>query len=287
MLKKINRCRLAGVTLLGLALVLLGGCAGGDTTAPTKTTTSKPPTITSQTTSPPVAVSGRPPLSIYVFAAAAEGSADRYYFLLADAEGLNTVGDGHVEFGLYDANKKALYTSEFDVKAADFVDNIIKPGNVAAGKRYEWRVTLADMEKGVSLNGLGTAVCTFTPVGGKAFTAEYKSARIMVYKDDELAQQAVDAYAQAAVAVNMEQLKTDMLVKVVRAGFFTPYKRGGSGETYLRIDLEVTNRALTSNIFMPLDLAVTDYQLNEYTRVNWDSLQASQTVAAGKTISGY
>jgi len=268
------------VLLLALISAVLAGCDGTEvkttppvtTPAPTSTATIQPRTM--------------PPTAIYIFSSVTEGAQDRYFFLLEDEEHINVVADGHAKLQIFDDLKNSLYLKEFDIKAAQYVDYIIKPADKVAGKMYEWRVPLADIKKGNSALGWGRAVCTFTTAGGTKLSAEYNSTRIPVYSETELIKMAEDDYLSKAVTSGEKILRGDIEVTVVRSGWFHQYRLGVDRKEYFRIDMEVHNASVDSASFAPFGVVLVDAQGNRLEKTMAGSFNAATQVKAGATVKG-
>jgi len=276
------------ILLAAFLVMVLVGCAGPLPRTTTPLTTLAPastptPTQTQTTAIPPRTTV---PTGIYQFAAADDGQQDRYYFLLEDGERINVAADGRVKLQIFDDFENSLYLKEFDVKAAQYVDYVVKPGDITAGKMYQWRVSIADIKKGESLLGWGRAVCTFTTLGGTKLSAEYKSARIPVYSDVELITMAEDDYLSKSVYSGEKIRRGDIEVTVVRSGWFRQYKVGVDRKEYFRIDLEVQNTGETTSTFTPFGVILVDSRGNRFEKTLAGSFNTATQLKAGATVKG-
>jgi hypothetical protein len=281
MIQKLKITRVFIVLLAALLCAVLAGCSDTEVrTTPPMTT----PVLSSTVTVPPRMGT---PDGIYLFSAVTEGDQDRYFFLLQDAEKINVVADGRVKLQIFDDLENSLYLKEFDVKAAQYVDYVIKPVSKVAGKMYEWRVPLADIKKGDSAFGWGRAVFTFTTSGGTKLSAEYNSTRIPVYSEKELVQMAEDDYLSKAVTSGEKIRRGDIEVTVVRSGWFHQYQVGVDRKEYFRVDLEVHNANGDSTAaFTPFGVVLVDAQGNRLEKTMAGSFNGATQVKAGATVKG-
>jgi len=51
----------------------------------------------------------KPPDNINTFASAKEGELIRFYFILEDGDGVNTISEGHVKMEIFDDSNNPLY----------------------------------------------------------------------------------------------------------------------------------------------------------------------------------
>ncbi len=172
-----------------------------------------------------------PPTNIDFFTSTEEGKFIMFRFLLEDADGYNTIGDGHVEVEISDKMNNTLYLEEFDVKASEFVDEV--------EKAYEWRVPKSEIKK--SVFSYGTGILTFTTPSGKQFKAIDDSISVPQYTEEELTKLNEQKYLENAIEINKKQRKGSFEITVVRVGFFSPITEYGERKEYFRVDLEVKN----------------------------------------------
>ncbi|RLI95459.1 MAG: hypothetical protein DRO90_00290 [Candidatus Altiarchaeales archaeon] len=246
------------MVILILGIVLISGCVQeqGQTGTPSeKTQTPQTPQATTSKYSP---------ANINLFASAKEGEIIRFYFLLEDANGRNTPGDGHVKVEIFDDLNNSLYYKEFDVKASEFVDYQFKLTGQGIGKAYEWRIPISEIKKGVSSFGFGRAFLTFVTPDGKELHAEDTTVQIPTYTEEELTQMAEEEYNKNAKEVSLELEDDNFKVKIIRYGLFTDYSSFASSESILRVDLEV--EAKQTGSFYTYKSKLIDSNGNQYER---------------------
>ena len=268
------------IAILIVGIVFISGCVqeqGQTGTLSEKTQTPQTPQATTSKYSP---------ANINLFASAKEGEVIRFYFLLEDANGRNTPGDGHVKVEIFDDLNNSLYYKEFDVKASEFVDYQFKLTGQGIGKAYEWRVPISEIKKGVSSFGFGRAVLTFVTPDGKELHAEDTTVQIPTYTEEELTQMAEEEYNKNAITVNKKIRKGNFEVTVTKAGFFSPYE-WGKKKQYFRVDMEVKNVGSESDYFSPSGMAIIDNQGNQYESTFGGTLDTFSKIYPGVTKKGY
>ena len=231
-------------------------------------------------------ISGKTPTNINTFASVKEGQLLRFYFLLEDSDGINTVSDGHVKIEIFDDENTCLYENEFDVFSADFVDYSYKLTGTNMGKAYEWRESSTDIRKGISFLGYGKASLTFITPNNVTLKAEYPLIEIPTYTEEELNDIAETDYLNSSTYVDKMISKGNFEVIVTRAGFFEKYEFGDKNR-YFRIDMKVKNIGSAGEYFVPTGMAVIDNQLNQYDYTYGGTLDTLSTVHSGVTITGY
>jgi len=233
-----------------------------------------------------VITSTNPPANINTFASTNEGGLIRFYFLLEDANGVNTISDGHVKIEILDNTNNSLYTKEFDVKSSEFVDYQLKLTGQGIGKAYEWRVPITDINKGISSFGFGKAVLTFLTPEYKTLNAEDTLVQVPTYTQEELENMQEEEYERSAIIVNLVQTKGSFEVKVTKAGFFNKYE-WDQQKQYFRVDMEVKNIGSKSEYFLPSGLAIIDSLYNQHEYTYGGTLNTYSSVYPGVTKKGY
>ncbi len=226
------------------------------------------------------------PVNINIFTSTKEGNVLRFYFLLEDANGINTVSNGNVKLEIFDELNNTLYTKEFFVKASDFVDYQFMITGQEIGKAYEWRVPISEIKKGVSSFGFGRAVLTFVTPNEKELHAEDTTVEIPTYTEEELIQMAEEEYNKNAITVNKKISKGNFEVTVMKVGFFSPYEYYEKKQ-YFRVDMEVKNVGGKSDYFSPSDMAILDNKGNQYEYNYEGTLDAYSKIYSGVTKRGY
>ncbi|MFH0978803.1 MAG: DUF4352 domain-containing protein [Candidatus Woesearchaeota archaeon] len=243
-----------------LTLSLLNGCARQSTQAES---TDKQLEISTHDEIGSVQPSEFSPSNIRLFGATSEGESIRFFFLLEDNQGTNTLGEGTVRLVVSDDMNESLYDQEFKVNPSEFVDYQFQMTGQPVGKAFEWRVRKSDIKKGVSFIGLGTAVLTFETLDGKTLKATPQPVEIPAYSDEELSQMAEDDYDKTAVTIGQKLTKSSFEINVTKAGFYSTIEMGQK-EKYFRIDMEIKNVARSSQYFSPSKMALIDSQGNQY-----------------------
>lgn len=232
-----------------------------------------------------VITSKQPPANINTFASYNEGGLIRFYFMLEDADGINTISDGQVRFEIFDDSDNSLYNDEFKVKSTEFIDYEFKLTGTDIGKAYDWRVPIADIEKGISLLGFGKAVLTFITPDYKTLYAEYTLVQIPTYTEGELEAMQEEEYEESALYVGQTISKGNFEVTVTKVGFFDKYDWGI--QDYYRVDMEVKNIGTESDYFLPSGVVILDSGNTQYEQSYLGTLNAFSTVYPGATINGY
>lgn len=201
--------------------------------------------------------------NVSMFECVTEGEIIRFYFVLEDENGQNTICDGNVEFQIIDELNDVIYSNEFNVKSSEFIDYEYKLTGSPIGKAYEWRVSIADIEKGISLLGFGTAILTFINSKGGTISAEYELVQIPTYSEEELNDILEEEYINDSTTVNKKLSKGDFEVTAVRVGFFRKYD-WGEMKKYFRVDMIVKNIGSEQQYFDPSGVAIIDPNNNQY-----------------------
>jgi len=230
-------------------------------------------------------VSTKPPANINIFSSANEGELIRFYFILEDVDGVNTVSNGHVQIEIFDDSDKSLYSNEFNVKSSEYVDYEYKLTGTPMGKAYEWRVSITDIEKGISL-GFGKAVLTFITPTDNSLSAEDTLVQIPTYTEEELKEMQEEEYDNSAVSVNKKISKGSFEVLVTRVGFFVTYE-WGEQKQYLRVDVEVKNIDTESEYFSASGIVILDDKNKQYEQSYLGTLDTFSTVYPGVSKTGY
>lgn len=267
--------------LLVSVSIILSACSSTTSQQPSSTIQNQ------QTTTTHTQVSHEnSPANITTFSSAQEGTLNRFYFLLEDADGKNLSADGHVQLQIFDDSGTSLYSNEFDVKASEYVDYQFKLTGQYMGKAYEWRVPVSDIKKGISSIGWGRAVLTFNTVDGKELTAEDKTIQIPTYTDDELKQMAEAEYTNTVSTLRQTISKGNFEITVTGAGFFSPYEYGARKE-YFRVDTEVRNVGSEADYFSPSGMVILDNQGYQYELSYGGSLDTFSQIYPNVTKKGY
>ncbi len=233
-----------------------------------------------------VPVSGKSPANINQFMSVQEGELIRFYFLLEDKDGINTVSDGNVRIEIFDNINSSLYYQEFNVKASEFVDYAFKISGTGIGKAYEWRVPIEDIEKGISILGFGKAVLTFTTPDDKTLNAEDTLVPIHSYTEEELENMYEAEYENSSTAVNKKITKGNFEITVSKVGYFNNRLFGVTNQ-YFRVDMEVKNVGSESEYFLPSGIAIIDSQSIQYEYTYGGTLDILSTVYPDVTKTGY
>lgn len=180
------------------------------------------------------------PENINMFSAVSEGEVLRFFFVLEDDKGKNTVDDGTASIQIKDSRNKIVFAQKFNVKASDFTDYGYQLTGNEIGKAYEWRVDQRDIQRGLST---GTANMTFTTANGKILTATASYVKIPEDTQEEIKQIYEDEYNKNAKVNGTTKTKGNFEITLVKYGFFTHLKYGTWGEevTDFRVDLKVKN----------------------------------------------
>lgn len=284
-----------------IGVLLLAGCTStGQTSATqssntTQTQTQTPtqtlsPTNTTQQTLPPQPKTPEPfnaekAANIATFTSVEEGGQYRFYFMLEDSNGANTVAAGKANVRVYDDVNNTLYSSELNVKTTDYVDYQFKLTGKGLGKAYEWRVPVSNVKKGIS-SFWGTAELTFTTSDGIVLRAEDKTMSIPKYSDEELAQIAEEKYAKTATTINQMLTKGSFEVVVNKIGFInvTQYS---TTKQYLRVDMTVRNVGSEREYFSPSGTVLLTGQGKQYETSYGGTLGTYSQMYPGITKSGY
>ncbi len=251
------------IVLLFLCLAFLVACTQNINKTDQKMTTSQNTTkqttqsSTPQTTLPQISTA----TNINDFSAVEEGEKIRLYFLLEDANGKNTISAGHIKLDILDDVNNSLYSKEFDVTTADFVDYQFSLTGKEMGKAYEWRIQNSEIKKGIA-SYYGNAILTFTNTNSKKMTAE-TSIKIPAYTDEELVQMSEDQYQLKAKTINKKRAFGDFEVVVTKVGFYETYEYSKKKQ-YFRADMEVKNVGSESEYFSPSGMSVIDGSGNQY-----------------------
>jgi len=233
-----------------------------------------------------VFTSTKPPVNINLFASVLEGELIRFYFVLEDADGRNTICDGHVSIEIFDDFDNSLYNEEFDVKSSEFIDYEFRLTGKDIGKAYEWRVPDVDIEKGISLLGFGRAVLVFTTPDFKSLQAEDSLVQIPTYTEEELENLYEGEYESSSTPVNKRITKGNFEITVTNVGYFDKYEFGGMNR-YFRVDMEVKNVGSGSDYFLPSGLVIIDSQSIQYGYTYGGTLDMLSTVYPDVTKKGY
>ncbi len=233
-----------------------------------------------------VPVSGKSPANINQFASVQEGELIRFYFLLEDKGGINTVSDGNVQIEIFDDLNQSLYYKEFEVKASEFVDYVFQLTGTGIGKAYEWRIPIGDIEKGTSILGFGRATLTFTTPDDKTLNAENTLVPIHSYTEEELENMYEAEYEDSSTAIDKIITKGNFEITVRKVGYFNSLLFGVTNQ-YFRVDMEVKNVGSVSEYFLPSGLAIIDSQSIQYEYTYGGTLDTLSTVYPDVMIKGY
>ncbi|VVB59734.1 Uncharacterised protein [uncultured archaeon] len=229
------------------AVVFITGCVSESSTKETTSSTSK--ALLEQTSS------ANAPANINMFSAVSEGEILRLFFLLEDANGQNTVGNGEVAVQIKDSRGKDVFTQRFNVKTSDFTDYQFQLTGNGIGKAYEWRVNQKDIQKGVST---GTANITFTTTDGKTLKATATYVQIPEYTVDEIKQLYENQYNKNAKTIGTVKTKGNFEITLVKYGFYThlKYDTWGDEVTDFRVDMKIKNIGSEQDSFITYDDAI-------------------------------
>jgi hypothetical protein len=233
-----------------------------------------------------VLTNAKPPANINTFASAKEGELIRFYFMLEDEDGVNTISEGYVKMEIFDDSNNPLYYQEFDVKESDFVDYGFKLTGTGIGKAYEWRVPINDIEESKSTYGFGRAVLTFVTPQYNTLSAEDTLVQIPTYSEEELEDMEEEDYENSCTLVNKKISKGNFEITVAKAGFFENSEWGVTNQ-YFRVDMGVKNVGSESDYFTPLGLAIIDSQNIQYEYTYGGTLDVFSTIHSGVTKKGY
>lgn len=233
-----------------------------------------------------VFTSTKPPVNINLFASVPEGELIRFYFVLEDADGRNTIYDGHVSMKIFDDFDNSLYNEEFDVKSSEFIDYEFRLTGKDIGKAYEWRVLDVDIEKGISLLGFGRAVLVFITPDLKSLHAEDTLVQIPTYTEEELENIYEGEYVISSTSINKRLTKGNFEITVTNVGYFDKYEVGVMNR-YFRVDMEVKNVGSESDYFLPSGVVIIDSQSIQYEYTYGGTLDMFSTVYPDVTKKGY
>ena len=233
-----------------------------------------------------VSVSDKPANNIKLFQCAVEGEINRFYFILEDVNGHNTICDGNVDFQIIDDLDNILYSDYFTVSSSEFIDYGFQLTGTPIGKAYEWRVPIEDIDKGFSIIGYGTGILTFTNTDGKEMTAQTELVKIPTYTDDEIQDIVEGEYENTSTYINKKISKGNFEIIVNRVGFFYKYD-WGVAKKYFRVDMEVKNIGSESEYFLPSGLVIIDSQNNQYEQNYLGTLNIYSTIYPGVVKKGY
>jgi len=234
------------ITLFLITVIFISGCTQENPiTSGTKTTASSG----SQEITPQQTVSDYHPTNINTFSSSNEGDVIRFYFLLENQDGQNTLGSGEANVQIKDSVGNVVFSQKFDFKSSDFVDYQFKLTGQGIGKAYEWRVNQKDIQKGIS--EMGKADLTITLPDGKVINATDDYVSIPSYSEEEIKQMYDALYNKNAQLSGEIVKKGDFEVTLVKYGFFKHLELGAYGDevTDFRVDLKVKNIGSEKNSF--------------------------------------
>ena len=173
-----------------------------------------------------VSVNNKPANNISIFQCTTEGENIRFYFILEDVNGQNTICNGDVEFQIIDDLETVLYSDDFNVWESEFLDYGYKLTGIPIGKAYEWRLPIEDIDKGFSVIGYGTAILSFTNTNGKEITAQTELVKIPTYTEEEIEDINEEEYENSSTSINTKISKGNFEITVTNVGFFNKYQWG-------------------------------------------------------------
>jgi len=249
--------------------------------APTPT-----PTITPTLTivSPPT----KPAHHITQFVIFKEDDLLKARFSLEDENLAPTSSDGTVMIEIFDDQNTSLYKREFTVEKDDFKTyKLVLTGEMILA--YAWTIPFSDIKKGISRGlGLGTAKLTFVTWEGRILIAE-ELVEIPVFTEEEIKTMYEDKYLQSALTVNQALRWGNLILSVVRMGYYThlKYETWGDLVTDFRVDIKVKNVGTGKELFHIFDIVIIDDLNNQYNVDSSRSEFESGDIYPGVTVEGY
>jgi|UniRef100_A0A7C3WVA3 hypothetical protein len=224
------------------AIIIILGIIGATLTPTGKIAETQP---SETTTTQQIQPTTRAPENIVMFMGVKEGDLVRFFFGFNDRKAY----DGKVSFKILDSSNKTVYTSQFDVKANQYIDYEFKLTGSPIGKVYEWKIPFNSIGKGVS--NIGTAYITFTTVDGGVLTADFPLLEIPSYTPEEIRQLYETQYLQTAKNIGQTVTKGNFEVTLVRLGYFThlQFDTWGNEVTEFRVDIKVKNIGTEKDTF--------------------------------------
>jgi hypothetical protein len=278
--------------VLLFAIVLISGCVENTNNDSNTNSFYNTANITSETNNivlPQVVSSFKyNPTNIKLFSSATEGDNIRFYFLLEDQNGQNTLGEGYAQLKIKDSTGNIMFTQEFDFKASDFIDYEFQLTGNDVGKAFEWRVNNKDIQKGISI---GSADLRITlPYNNKTIYATDSYVQLPTYTAEEVKQLYEDRFNKSAKVIYTKEPQTigNFQVSLIKYGYYTHLKYDTFGDevTDFRVDLRVKNIGSGQNTFNTYN-AVMLFDSNQYKASLFSSKLDTMDMYSGVVKEGY
>lgn len=241
------------------------------------------PPLPEEPTAPEITVGA--PDTVSKFTSASEGEVTRFYFMLQDSDGRNTVSDGRAALRIYDDTNETLYYKEVEVKSSDFVPYKFPLTGQKMGDAYEWRIKDSDIKKGIATYW-GSAELTFTTPSGNRMIAESTTVSIPTYTDEELEQKSEQDYQVRAFQLNQKMQKGSFEVTVIKYGFFNATSFGKIAQ-YLRVDISTVNTGSETEYFSPNSMSLLGPNGQQYDTAYIGTLDTYKSLYPGSYAQGY
>lgn len=192
-------------------------------------------------------------------------------FSLLDGNQKETAADGTIILEVMSNDDKILYQGEFNVLKSDFGSYYFK----TSGQKffaYLWSIPLLEVKKSPSV--FGKAKLTFITKEGEKFESVSNYVVVPSYTPDELEKLSEELYSNSAVQLDILEDVDGLELLLTKAGRFSPLMEYGTSKSYLRIDMEVTNKGKG------------DSSLYTHNAIVMDQMGDEHAVASGGTFDG-